>query len=109
MDVCHALADLGASINLMPLSIWKKLSLPDLTPTRMTLELANRSITLPNGSAADILVKVGISQFLPTLFTDEPALVCSPSPEDDNDEKEKQEVKNLAKPTAKRQRVEHLV
>ncbi|GKF79596.1 reverse transcriptase domain-containing protein, partial [Tanacetum coccineum] len=31
MDVCHALADLGASINLMPLSIWKKLSLPELT------------------------------------------------------------------------------
>nr|GEW86608.1 reverse transcriptase domain-containing protein [Tanacetum cinerariifolium] len=45
MDVCHALADLGASINLMPLSIWKKLSLPELTPTWMTLELANRSIT----------------------------------------------------------------
>ncbi|GJT52885.1 reverse transcriptase domain-containing protein [Tanacetum coccineum] len=38
MDVCHALADLGASINLMPISIWKNLSLPDLTPTRMTLE-----------------------------------------------------------------------
>ncbi|GKA82483.1 hypothetical protein Tco_0789231 [Tanacetum coccineum] len=34
MDVCHALADLGASINLMPLSIWKKLSLPDLTLIR---------------------------------------------------------------------------
>nr|GFD26432.1 reverse transcriptase domain-containing protein [Tanacetum cinerariifolium] len=47
MDVCHALADLGASINLMPLSIWKKLSLPELTPTRMTLELADRSITRP--------------------------------------------------------------
>nr|GEW07902.1 reverse transcriptase domain-containing protein [Tanacetum cinerariifolium] len=46
MDVCHALADLGASINLMPLSIWKKLSLPELTPTRMTLELADQSITL---------------------------------------------------------------
>ncbi|GKF65180.1 reverse transcriptase domain-containing protein, partial [Tanacetum coccineum] len=45
MDVCHALADLGASINLMPLSIWKKLSLHELTPTRMTLELADRSIT----------------------------------------------------------------
>ncbi|GKA39109.1 reverse transcriptase domain-containing protein [Tanacetum coccineum] len=45
IDVCHALADLGASINLMPLSIWKKLSLPELTPTRMTLELADRSIT----------------------------------------------------------------
>nr|GEY00225.1 reverse transcriptase domain-containing protein [Tanacetum cinerariifolium] len=41
MEVCHALADLGASINLMPLSIWKKLSLPELTPTRMTLELAD--------------------------------------------------------------------
>nr|GEY72054.1 reverse transcriptase domain-containing protein [Tanacetum cinerariifolium] len=45
MDVCHALADLGASINLMPLSIWKNLSLPELTPTRMTLKLADRSIT----------------------------------------------------------------
>nr|GEX59069.1 reverse transcriptase domain-containing protein [Tanacetum cinerariifolium] len=39
---CKAPADLGASINLMPLSIWKKLGLPDLIPTRMTLELANR-------------------------------------------------------------------
>ncbi|GKF65973.1 hypothetical protein Tco_0192490, partial [Tanacetum coccineum] len=35
MDVCHALADLGVSINLMPLSFLKKLSLPELTPTRM--------------------------------------------------------------------------
>ncbi|GJZ37130.1 reverse transcriptase domain-containing protein [Tanacetum coccineum] len=41
MDVCHALADLGASINLMPLSICKNISLPELTPTRMTLELAD--------------------------------------------------------------------
>ncbi|GJZ09277.1 reverse transcriptase domain-containing protein [Tanacetum coccineum] len=48
MDVYHALADLGVSINLMPISIWKKLSLPELTPTRMTLELADRSITYPN-------------------------------------------------------------
>ncbi|GJW27768.1 reverse transcriptase domain-containing protein [Tanacetum coccineum] len=58
MDICHALADLGASINLMPLSIWKKLSLPDLTPTRMTLELADRSITYPKGLAEDVFVKV---------------------------------------------------
>nr|GFC11744.1 reverse transcriptase domain-containing protein [Tanacetum cinerariifolium] len=35
---CKALSDLGASINLMPLSVWKKLGLPDLIPTRMTLE-----------------------------------------------------------------------
>ncbi|GJZ97406.1 reverse transcriptase domain-containing protein [Tanacetum coccineum] len=51
MDVCHALADLGTSINLMPLSIWKKLSLHELTPTQMTLELADRSITHPKGVA----------------------------------------------------------
>ncbi|GKB50558.1 reverse transcriptase domain-containing protein [Tanacetum coccineum] len=42
---CLALADLGASINLMPLSLWKKLSLAELTPTRMILELADRSTT----------------------------------------------------------------
>ncbi|GJY46652.1 reverse transcriptase domain-containing protein [Tanacetum coccineum] len=47
MDECLALTDLGASINLMPLSVWKKLSLPELTPTCMTLELADRSITQP--------------------------------------------------------------
>ncbi|GKC64223.1 reverse transcriptase domain-containing protein [Tanacetum coccineum] len=178
MDVCHALADLGASINLMPLSFWKKLSLPELTPTRMTLELADRSITHPKGLAEDVFVKVGNfyfptdfvvvdfeadprvplilgRSFLRTIhalinvyegelilrdgneqitfhvdgtskhpqkhvnesikmvndtckdsfkrFTDEPALVCLPPPEDADDEKEKQEVKNLAEPTAKRQ------
>ncbi|GKA14868.1 reverse transcriptase domain-containing protein [Tanacetum coccineum] len=63
MDVCHALADLGASINLMPISIWKKLSLPELTPTRMTLELADRSITRPKGVAEDVFVKVGKFHF----------------------------------------------
>ncbi|GJV23703.1 reverse transcriptase domain-containing protein, partial [Tanacetum coccineum] len=45
---CLALADLGASINLMPLSIWKKLLLPELTPTQMILELADRSTTSPS-------------------------------------------------------------
>ncbi|GKB49308.1 reverse transcriptase domain-containing protein [Tanacetum coccineum] len=174
MDVCHALADLGASINLMPLSIWKKLSLPELTPTRMTLELADRSITHPKGVAKDIFVKVGSFHFptdfvvdfkadprVPLIlrrsflrtdralidvykeelilrdedeqiishvdgtskhpqkhvnesikmvndtcedrFTDEPALVCLPPPKDDDNEKEKQEVKNIAEPIAKRQ------
>ncbi|GKB11778.1 reverse transcriptase domain-containing protein [Tanacetum coccineum] len=177
MDVCHALADLGASINLMPLSIWKKLSLPELTPTRMTLELADPSITRPKGVAEDIFVKVGKFYFptdfvvvnfeadprVPLIlgrsflrtsralidvykgelilrdyneqiifhvdgtskhpqknvnelikmvndtckdsfkrFTDKPALVCLTSLGDDN-KKEKQEVKNLAKPSAKRQ------
>ncbi|GJU34290.1 reverse transcriptase domain-containing protein [Tanacetum coccineum] len=163
IDVCHALTDLGTSINLIPLSIWKKLSLPELTPTRMTLELADRSITRSKGVAKDVFIKVGsfhfptdfvvvdfeadprhvnesikivndtcedsfeeinnlssgsttpLSDFHPSLdsfetsksllemFTDEPALVFLPPPEDNDDEKEKQEVKNIAKPTAKRQ------
>nr|GEU32418.1 reverse transcriptase domain-containing protein [Tanacetum cinerariifolium] len=63
MDVCHALADLGTSINLMPLLIWKKLSLPELTPTRMTFELADRSITHPKGVAEDVFIKVGKFHF----------------------------------------------
>nr|GFB54001.1 reverse transcriptase domain-containing protein [Tanacetum cinerariifolium] len=63
MDVCHTLADLGTSINLMPLSICKKLSLPKLTPTRMTLELADRSITRPKGVAEDVFIKVGKFHF----------------------------------------------
>nr|GEV42743.1 hypothetical protein [Tanacetum cinerariifolium] len=52
MDECLALADLGSSINLMPLSVWNNLSLPELTPTLMTLELADRSISRPIGELA---------------------------------------------------------
>ncbi|GJX93123.1 reverse transcriptase domain-containing protein [Tanacetum coccineum] len=63
MDECLALADLGASINLMPLSVWKKLSLPELTPTCMTLELADRSISQPIGITEDVYVKVRKFQF----------------------------------------------
>ncbi|GKE09259.1 reverse transcriptase domain-containing protein [Tanacetum coccineum] len=63
MDECLALADLGASINLMPFSVWKKLNLPNLTPTCMTLELADRSISRPIGIAKDVNVKVGVFQF----------------------------------------------
>nr|GEX00920.1 reverse transcriptase domain-containing protein [Tanacetum cinerariifolium] len=47
LEECLALADLGASINLMPHSLWKKLTLPKLTPTRMTLKLANRLVSYP--------------------------------------------------------------
>ncbi|GJQ98321.1 reverse transcriptase domain-containing protein [Tanacetum coccineum] len=154
MDVCHALADLGASINLMPLSLWKKLSLSELTPTRMTLELADRSITHPKGLAEDIFVKVGNfhfpTDFVVVDFKADPRVplilgisflrtsralidvyegelvlrdgneqitfsfkwhqtsskhvnICLTPPKDINDEKEKQEVKNLAEPTVKRQ------
>nr|GEW52083.1 reverse transcriptase domain-containing protein [Tanacetum cinerariifolium] len=58
-DNCLALADLGASINLMPLSIWKKLRLPTLNDTKMVLELADRTISKPTGVAKNVFVKVG--------------------------------------------------
>nr|GEY38631.1 reverse transcriptase domain-containing protein [Tanacetum cinerariifolium] len=61
---CMALADLGASINLMTLFIWKKLSLPDLTSTRMTLELATRTFAHPAGIAEDVFVQVSKFTFL---------------------------------------------
>ncbi|GJU85379.1 reverse transcriptase domain-containing protein [Tanacetum coccineum] len=64
LDECLALADLGASINLMPLSVWKQLLLPKLTSTRMTLELADRSVAHPKGVAEDVFVKVGKFYFL---------------------------------------------
>ncbi|GJY91329.1 reverse transcriptase domain-containing protein [Tanacetum coccineum] len=54
-----ALADSGASINLLPHSIYKKLELEALTPTRMTLELAN-----PMGIAEDVVVRVDGFTFL---------------------------------------------
>ncbi|GKF29465.1 reverse transcriptase domain-containing protein, partial [Tanacetum coccineum] len=59
MNECLALADLGASINLMPLSIWKELSI--------ILELANRTISTPTGIAEDVFVKVGMF-FFPADF-----------------------------------------
>nr|GFA31513.1 reverse transcriptase domain-containing protein [Tanacetum cinerariifolium] len=67
MAECLALADLGDSINLMPFSVWKTLSLPDFKPTYMTLELADRLISHPVGVADDVYVKVG-SFYFPADF-----------------------------------------
>ncbi|KAL8105734.1 hypothetical protein AgCh_029503 [Apium graveolens] len=64
-DKC--LCDLGASINLMPLSIFKKLGLPDPKPTYMLLQLADRSIAYPRGIVEDVLVKVD-KLFFPADF-----------------------------------------
>nr|GFB04970.1 reverse transcriptase domain-containing protein [Tanacetum cinerariifolium] len=63
MDECLALADLGASINLMPLSVWEGLSLLELTPTCMTLELADRSVSKQISIAKDVSFKVGVFHF----------------------------------------------
>ncbi|GKA14554.1 reverse transcriptase domain-containing protein [Tanacetum coccineum] len=63
-DSYLALADLGASVNLMPLSIWKKLQLPGLTETKMVLELADCTISKPTGVAENVFIKVGKFYFL---------------------------------------------
>nr|GEU32333.1 hypothetical protein [Tanacetum cinerariifolium] len=63
MAECLALVDLDASINLMPLSVWNKLSLPKLSLTCMALELADRSISRLVGVAEDVYVKVGTFHF----------------------------------------------
>nr|GEZ03718.1 reverse transcriptase domain-containing protein [Tanacetum cinerariifolium] len=65
---CKALVDLGASINLMPPSVWKKLGLPELISTRMTLELANRAICTSTEIARDVFVSVGKFTFLADFF-----------------------------------------
>ena len=59
-----ALCDSGASINLMPLSVVRRLSLGELTPTAITLQMADRSMARPEGILEDVLVKVGKFVFL---------------------------------------------
>ena len=54
----NALADSGASINVMPYKLFLKLGLEDLRPTRMTLQLADRSMRKPRGVVEDVLTKV---------------------------------------------------
>nr|GEV60319.1 DNA-directed DNA polymerase [Tanacetum cinerariifolium] len=81
MDECLALADLGASINLMPLSVSEALSLPELTLTCMTLELADRSVSKPIGIAKDVSVKVEYSQEVLGFF--DVTASGNPTPHDD--------------------------
>ena len=53
-----ALLDLGASVNLLPYSVYKQLGLGELKPTNITLSLADRSVKIPKGIVEDVLVKV---------------------------------------------------
>ncbi|XP_057790969.1 uncharacterized protein LOC131008085 [Salvia miltiorrhiza] len=55
----RSLCDLGASINLMPLSNFQHLAIGELKPTSMRLQMADRSVTYPRGVVEDVLVKVG--------------------------------------------------
>ncbi|XP_038877119.1 uncharacterized protein LOC120069437 [Benincasa hispida] len=63
-EVGHALCVLCASINLMSLSIFKKLGIGEAKPTTVTLQLADRSITHPEGKSEDVLVQVDKFIFL---------------------------------------------
>ncbi|RVW13951.1 hypothetical protein CK203_117111 [Vitis vinifera] len=53
-----ALLDLGASVNLLPYSVYKQLGLGELKPTSITLSLADRSVKIPRGIIEDVLVQV---------------------------------------------------
>ena len=53
-----ALLDLGASVNLLPYSVYKQLGLGELKPTNITLSLTDRLVKIPKGIAEDVLVKV---------------------------------------------------
>ena len=53
-----ALLDLGASVNLLPYSVYKQLGLGELKPTTITLSLADRSIKIPKGTVEDVLIQV---------------------------------------------------
>ncbi|GKA53044.1 putative reverse transcriptase domain-containing protein [Tanacetum coccineum] len=55
----HALVDLGASVNVMPVSTYSNLGLGDLAHTRLTIELADRTIKHPRGIAENVLVRIG--------------------------------------------------
>ncbi|XP_057740162.1 uncharacterized protein LOC130957309 [Arachis stenosperma] len=59
MTLEKALYDLSASINLMPLSLMKKLAIEEVKPTRMSLQMADRSLKIPNGVVENLLVKIG--------------------------------------------------
>ncbi|GAV73224.1 gag-asp_proteas domain-containing protein, partial [Cephalotus follicularis] len=63
----RALLDLGASVNLLPSSVYEKLGLRELRPTTMTLQLADRSVKVPRGKIEDVLIKVG-EFFFPVDF-----------------------------------------
>ena len=64
----QALLDLGASVNLMPYSVYLQLGLGELKPTTMTLQLADRSVKIPRGIVEDVLIKVDAFYFLLILL-----------------------------------------
>ena len=62
------LLDLGASVNLLPYSVYKKLGLGELKPTTITLSLADRSIKIPKGTVEDVLIQVEKFYYIVDFF-----------------------------------------
>ena len=75
-----ALLDLGASVNLLPYSMYKQLGLGELKPTNITLSLADRSVKIPKGIVEDVLVKVE-KFYYPVDFVvlDTEQIACGPN------------------------------
>ncbi|GKC00623.1 hypothetical protein Tco_0986759 [Tanacetum coccineum] len=98
MDVCLALADLGASINLMPLSVWKNLSLPELTPTYEPISLEVDDLCTNDFRIGDILL---LEKFLnddpssPSLPPQELKVVEPKNKKSSTDEPPEVELKDL--------------
>ena len=67
ISVEKALLDLGASVNLLPYSMYKQLGLGELKPTSITLSLVDRSIKIPKGTIEDVLIQVEIFYYLVDL------------------------------------------
>ena len=58
-EISRALIDLGANINLLPLSVYQQLGLGEQSPTRVTIQLADRFVKIPKGEITDLLIRVG--------------------------------------------------
>ena len=70
-EINRALLDLGASINLLPFSVYQQLGLGELNPTQVTIQLADRSIKVPKGEINDVLIRaVSYTHLtLPTIYS----------------------------------------
>ena len=59
VEISHVLLDSEASISLLPFSVYQQLGLDDLSPTRVTIQQADRSVKVPKGKINDVLIWVG--------------------------------------------------
>ena len=75
----HALLHLGASVNLIPFSVYQKLGLGELKPTSITLQLADHSIREPRGIVEDVLVKIEQFDYLVDFIVLDYQLVLHPN------------------------------